>query len=372
MTEVSVLARVYRPPRSAGQAAPASPVFTNWGRSPLHGLFRLSAGRLANYLSQVGDLINAGLTMHDAMGELASHAYDGRLRRMSGEIAYGAAQGMSLAEQLRRYPQLIPPHVRGMLLAGERAGALPRVCWEMAEDLRQQQGMRWKVAIGQAIFGLLFFLALLVPGLPRLINVEGADVAAYGAYLLHVVLPVLVGFIVVWNGAKLVGSIPALAGPVQRLLYYLPGAGQLIRGSALSRMAVTLDALLKAGVEIQEGLALAAESSGNSVIAAQLSEASGRVRRGQPMAEALKGVKFLPPAARESLALGERAGSYERVLAAVAEDAKAGRTRALWIVGLSGYGVMLLIAAVVVILVVYAGFKGYVEALLTMSDKMTE
>jgi len=334
-------------------------------------LFRLTAGRLANYLSQIGDLLNAGLTMHDAMGELASHAYDGRLRRMSGEMALGAAQGLSLAEQLPRYPQLMPPHVRGMLLAGERAGALPRVCWDLAEELREQQAARWKAAIGQLFFGFIFFLALLVLGLPRLIG-EKPNVAAYVGYLLDVVVPILVGFIVVWNGAKLIGSIAALAGPVQSLLYFLPGVGHLIRRAALGRMAVTLDALLKAGVEIQEALALAAESSGNAVIARQLAEASARVRQRQTLDQALQGVKFLPDSARKSLALGERAGTYERVLDALARDAKEGRTRAVWLVGFAGYGGMMLLAAVLVAFVVYTGFKGYVDALLKMTDKLAQ
>jgi len=349
---------VPRAPRAAGVS------MLSWGANPLHALIRLSAGRLALYLTQLGDLLNAGLTMYDAMGELGSDAYDWRLRRMSQEIATGAAQGRSLAEQMERYPQLLPPQVRGMLLAGERAGALPRVCQELADELRTQQKARWAAAIGEAWFGLLFSVALLVPGLPRLINPEHPDVAAYVRYLTGVALPALIGFIVVWNGAKLVGSIPALADPVQTLLYYLPGAGHLIRRSALNRGAVALEALLRAGVEIQEALSLTADCSGNAVIRRQLQWAAAQVRAGRPLDQALSRASFLPGPAKQSLILGERAGTYERVLGAVAEDAKATRSRAVLLVNITGYGAMLLVSAALVTLIIYSAASGYVNALL--------
>lgn len=303
------------------------------------------------YLTQLGDLLNAGLTMHDAMGELGLHTRDGRLRRMSREISSGAAAGQSLFEQMRRYPQIIPPHVRGMLVAGERAGALPQVCQELSEELRQQQQARWVASLAEIWFGLIFFLAVLVPGLPRIINIERPDWGAYGNYLLTVALPIYAGFIVVWCGAKLIGSISALAGPVQTLLYYTPWAGYLIRRSALNRTAVTLEALLRAGVIIQDALGLAAEASGNAVIERQLRRASEQVRAGRTLDEALKGVTFLPGMTKASLALGERAGSYERVLGALAEDAKAGRKRAVWVAGATGYGVVLLISALITVLI---------------------
>lgn len=362
---MTALARIYRSPGGVTPRERSVSVFS-WGANPLHALIRLSAGRLAMYLTQLGDLLNAGLTLYDAMGELSSHSYDWRLRRMSKEIAAGAAAGQALAEQMERYPQLLPPYVRGMLLAGERAGALPRVCQEMAQELRGQQTARWTAAIAEVWFGILLFLALLVPGLPRIINPERPDLAAYGQYLLRVALPILIGFIVIWNGAKLIGSIPSLARPVQAFLYYLPGAGHLIRRSALNRVAVSLESLLRAGVEIQEALALSARSSGNSVIYGQLMRASALVREGKPLEQALRHVRFLPPVARQSLILGERAGTYERVLAAMSEEAKAGKSRTVMLVNISGYVLMLLASAAIVIVIFYTAASGYVSALLNM------
>ena len=293
----------------AGSGGPVPPPAARpgWGANPLHALWRLSPGRLAMYLDQLGELLNAGVTMYEAMGELAAHAHDGRLRRMSREIAMAASRGESFEAQLALYPQHVPPQVRGMLLVGERSGSLPRVCREMAEELRQQQAMHWKYAIGKLYFGALLVVALLVPGLTRIIRPEGPNWQAYIDYANTVVVPVLVGTIVVWFGVKLLAAVPALAEPVQRLLFILPGARQLILRSAMVRFTVSLDALLTAGVDLPEALGLAAGCTGNIVIARQLEQAGRRVRDGVGLEQALLAAPLVPREIRESLLIAERA-----------------------------------------------------------------
>lgn len=340
-----------------------------WGANPLHALWRLSAGRLALYLDQLGDLLNAGVTLHEAMNQLAVYARDRRLQRMSQEIAQGASRGESFYSQLQRYPQLLPPQVSGMLLVGERAGTLPAVCHEVANELRQQQALRWKYAIGQLYFGFILFLALLVPGLVRIIRLESPDWHAYFDYLKTVVLPVLLGFTVVWNGAKLIGAIPALAGPVQRLLYLTPGARQLIRRAAMIRVMVSLDALLRAGVPIQEALGLAAQSAGNVVISRALDLAAQRIRGGATLEQALADAKAVPREISDSLLIAERAGTYERTLGALVKGWRDAKARAALMLGFGAYGLMLLLSAAIVTWVVAVASLGYFDKLFHMFDE---
>ena len=365
-----------RPPTRPTAVAVAAP--SGWGANPLQAFWRLSVGRLAMYLEQLGELLEAGVTMHEAMGQLALYAHDGRLRRMSREIAVGASAGESLQAQLARYPQLVPPHVRGMLIVGERAGSVPRVCRELAAELREQQAMRWKTSIGQLFFGVVFGLALLVAGSPRLISLTATaetpvwqrpDWAAYGHYLNTVVWPVVLGFVILWNGGKLLGAIPALAAPVQRFLLWVPGARQLISRSAMIRFLVSLDALLTAGVDIQEALSLSAEATGNVVIARQLETAAQRIREGANIQQALAGAKNIPQEIVDSLSLAEHAGTYQRTLGALAQGYRQNRSRAILLVGMGGYGAMMLLSIPVVVYVLYIGYNGYFNALFTFFDE---
>lgn len=315
------------------------------------------------YLTQLGDLLNAGLTMHDAMQELALHALDFRLRLMSAEIAAAAAAGRSLGGEFANYPQLLPPHVRAMVMVGERSGELPRVCQELAGELREQQSLKWKATIGEVYFGLIYFLAVLVPGLPRMINPEGPDLGAYLDYVQRIALPILLGTFAAWNLAKLIGALPALLGPVQSLLYYLPGSRQLIRQAAMVRFLVALDSLLQAGVEIQEALGLAAQATGNVVLEKSLTQVAERVRAGQPLEQALRGCKGLARDIAESLILAQRAGTYDHTLATMMQHWRQGRSRVHWLTVLVSYGVMMIISGLAVIFIVRAAYTAYVEGL---------
>jgi len=300
------------------------------------------------------------------MRELGAHAGEGRLRRMSREIAQGAAQGQSFAEQLARYPQLVPSYVRGMLLAGEKAGALPRVCQELAEELRQQQKARWAAAITQLWLSIIFILGLFVAGLPRLINPERVDFAAYRQYLAHIAFPVLICVFVLWLGVRLIGALPRLAVALQNILYYLPVTSGLIRRAALPRFLISVQALLRAGIQIPEAFALAAPTCGNIVMEKQLLKAAELLRQGRSLAQALHYVGFLPHTVKESLALSERAGAYEHVLHTLAEEAKASKTRFLWLMHISSYGVLLLLSALFVGIIIYVAMRGYVNAVLSL------
>lgn len=369
-------------------ARPAAPSVIGWGGSPWHALWRVSPGRLAFWLDQLGELLNAGVNMHEAMLQLALYGRDGRLRRLSREAAEGASQGQSLAEQFRRYPQLIPPQVRGMILAGERAGALPATCRELADELRQQQYARWKLLLAVLWFGLLLLVAVVVVPLSRLVmQASASQINSLGgnesplAYVLRVALPVvrhwlthiflpgLLAAIVAWYATKLIGGLPALQRPVQRLLYRVPVIGHLVRRAATTRFLVALSNLMRAGVEIQEGLGLAAEATGDAIMTEQLQAAGGRIRAGQSLDQALRPCKCLPPQARDSLALAELAGSYDRSLEALVMDAREGRRRAVTLAGILGITVATAAGAVLVLIVLYLGYTNYFNTVLHLWDE---
>jgi type IV pilus assembly protein PilC len=363
---------------SSRSSTPVAPKPSGWGANPLHAFWRLSAGRLAMYLEQLGEMLDAGITMYEAMGQLATYAHDGRLRRMSREIAFGASQGQSFHEQLARYPQLIPPHVRGMLLVGERAGSLPRMCQQMAEELRQQQASRWKTALLEVWFGGIFVVALLASGAYKLIRIDASadlpawqrpDWAAYGNHLSHFVLPILLGLFVAWNLVKLIGAIPVLAAPVQRFLLWLPGSRQLIRRAAMIRFMTSLDALLTAGVDIREALGLAGEATGNVVFERQICGISEKIRTGGSLQQALATAGAIPQDIKDSLAIAERAGTYQRSLTALVKQYEQGRTRAMWMTHFGVYGIMLLISAAVVVYAAATGYTGYFNALFKIFDE---
>ncbi len=383
------MARLTRQTR-AGQAArgPSSTTTTGWGAHPLHAWWRVSPGRLAFFLDQLGELLNAGVNMHEATLQLALHTPDGRLRRMSREVAEGASQGQSLAAQMERYPQLVPPHVRGMILAAERSGTLPAALRELSDELRAQQIARWKMLAVSLWFGLSVFVAfVVVPLATRTMLASAQQINTYRSsetpldyalrvalpalktWLVHVFFPVAVSIIVALLVLKLIAGLPRLQGLVQMMLYWVPIVGHLVRRAATTRFLVSLHGLLRAGVEVQEALGIAAEATGDAVMREQLQAAGARIRGGQDLTRALQPCSCLSREVREALALAERAGSYDRTIGALIAGARQSRQKAIAISGFLGYGIGLAGSTLITVVAFYTFYNTYVNTLLHVWDE---
>lgn len=385
---MTALARKVRRETTARRSTVAGRSERCWGAHPLHALWPVSPGRLAFYLDQLGDLLNAGVTAHEAMTQLAMFALDGRLRRMSRELATGASQGEALAEGLRRYPQLMPPFVRGLILAGERSGQLPDVCHELATELRDLQKLRWVQAFAAVWFGGLLVMVLSFPPLTggilaasveamnsgrelpaaplaRLLEIAGPVVRQWSA---QVALPALLVVIALAAAGRIAGAWPALQAPLQRVLYRLPVTGNLLRRSAMPRLLLALEALLRAGVNMDEALTLAGEATGSVVMTEQLAAAGAQARRGVALPQALAPVTCLPREVKDSLTIGERAGAYERTLQALRQGSRDAKAMAVRVVGVAGYGVGLVGSAVAVGVAVFIMYRNYVMTALSAFD----
>jgi type II secretory pathway component PulF len=385
------LARLTRQSKALrGQPVVASPhagaLTIGWGAHPLHAWWRISPGRLAFYLDQLGELLNAGVNMLDAAVQLSVHTPDGRLRRMSREIAAGSSQGQSLAEQLRRYPQLVPPHVRGMVLAAERSGTLPQALQELSDELRTQQIARWKLMLASVWFGLLLFVAVVVVPLGlRLFRASAANFANYNAteppfqqalrvmipvareWFWHVFLPAAAILVIALLVAKLIVGLPRWQRSLQRVLYRVPIAGNMIRRAATTRFLVSLQGLMAAGVEIQEGLGLAAEAAGSADMTDQLQAAAARIRGGQDLTSALEPVTCLSQEAKQSLFVAERAGAYDRALASLVTMSREARRKTTTLCAIFGYSTALVVSAGLVLIALYVGYSTYFNTILDMS-----
>jgi type IV pilus assembly protein PilC len=305
---------------------------------------------------------------------------------MSREMSEGASQGQSLAGQMERYPQLVPPHVRGMILAAERSGTLPEALQELAEELRAQQTARWKMMVGSIWLGLMVFVGVaVVPLTRRLFLASAAAFESYNAtepplrqflrvaipvareWLFHTFLPTVMVLLVALLASKLIAGLPRLQRPVQRLLYRVPIIGNLVRRAATIRFLVSLQGLMQAGVEVQEGLALAAEATGDAVMTEQLQAAAARIRAGRDLTTALAPCTCVTREVKDGLALAERAGTYDRTLQGLTTGARASRLRTVALSAVFGYSLTLVLSAAFVLYVLYNGWNTYFNTILNFT-----
>jgi type II secretory pathway component PulF len=272
-------------------------------------VWRASPGRLHFFFERFAQMLAAGMTVHETLRTLSGSSLGRRLSRAAASMVAPIAAGSALSEQLDRYPELFPSHVRGLVRAGEKSGRLDRICAQIAEEYRARQQRSWGQALVQLWFSIPLVLVLLVAPLPRIIDL---GVSWYLGFLLRVSLPAFLGAIFLYYLGKIVFNLRAVRPLRDRVLYGLPVAGAMIRQAAIRRYLLALEALIAAGVEIQEAMQIGAGAAGNAVIEMQLQQVAAKVRRGVPIGAALAGAKAVPTEVRQSLETAERAGSYDQ------------------------------------------------------------
>ncbi len=78
--------------------------------------------------SQLASYVRSGVNPAQACANLAQRTTRQDFRRSLEEAAQSSGEGTRLSAVLRRYPYLYPPHVVGILSAGEAGGFLPEAC----------------------------------------------------------------------------------------------------------------------------------------------------------------------------------------------------------------------------------------------------
>src|SRR5438552_18093620 len=88
---------------------------------------RIRSRDLGLMYGQLADLIGSGIPVLRALDSLIKSTVNSALRDLLKEIRAAVADGKSLTETLRQFPEIFPPLHTSMVQAGERAAFLEEV-----------------------------------------------------------------------------------------------------------------------------------------------------------------------------------------------------------------------------------------------------
>lgn len=321
---------------------------------------RPSPGRLANFYHQLGQLLSAGVTPHEAAEALARRAPTARLRQVMAAIAPQLAAGASLAEALARYPQLFPPEAAGLLRAAERSGDWPAICNELEEwYTRLYKGLLW-ILVARVYYAAVLLVAFLVPFFPYFLT---RGIGWYVNFVLTCVVPAVGAVVFLWLAWRAVWALPPARPLRDRLALVIPVArGYELRAAAL-RLFRALHSLLRAGLTAGEALAIAADATGNGVLAGRVRGAAEALRRGASVEEVTTGLHFLSPQQRATLTTAFQSGRLEEGLARLAEEARDQTAMKLWQARLAVVGTGIVLVTVVAVAALIVGWLNLYAAM---------
>ena len=288
---------------------------------------------LALFSHELRSLLDAGLTLPEAMSALVEKEARPAVRRVlegvHTELMQGSSFSAALAGQEAAFPALFVASIR----ASERTGDLSEALGRYLAYEQQTDAVRKKV-IGASVYpailigvGLLVALFLLVYVVPRFASVyedSGRDLPwmsalmlGWGRFLDAHAITVALGVVAAVALAVYSVSLQSVRAAVERRLLAVPRIGERMRVYQLARLYRTLGMLLRGGMPAVQAMRNAAPLL-RPELRERLAQAQSGVEHGRAMSDALEASGLTTPVALRMLRVGERTGRMHELMERIA------------------------------------------------------
>jgi len=295
--------------------------------------YRVRTRDLGLMYGQLADLIDSGVPMMRALDSLIKSTVNKQLVAVLRDVRKRVADGKTLTEALREYPEVFPPLHTAMIQAGERAAFLEQVLSSLATFIDRLDELRSTV-IGSMIYpallalvgslvmagALMFFVPRFEPLLAGAEKPLPTTILFAASHVLRdwwFLAPLIVGAVVF-------AIISALRNESNRLLlekaqFKLPVVGMALKMVAITRFCRILGTMLANGVPLLTALKIGKDATGSWLLAEQIREAGESVREGKTLSAPLAQGGLFPEQILAMITVAEESNKLDKVLLQIAD-----------------------------------------------------
>lgn len=282
-------------------------------------------------------MVHAGLSISEALGTLALQTESKTFKHIISEIKTDVEAGKQLSSALARFPKVFQRIFVNMVQIGEVSGTLENVLQELTMQMKKDYKLRSKVK-GAMTYPIVILVAmlgitigLLVFVLPKLLQIF----KEFGDIKLPLPTRILIfasdftqsnGLLVAIGALALLATAVAASRTrrgrsfLHRAILKSPILGPIVRKINLARFTRTLSGLLKTDIPVVQSLEVTSDVLGNVHYREAVLETAGKIKKGQTISQGL-GVhgELFPPLVIMMVAVGERSGNVDQLLADIAD-----------------------------------------------------
>lgn len=296
-------------------------------------LGRIKPQETAVFTRQLATLLRAGIPLAESLAALIDQVENPRVEEIVTDVRRRVNEGSSLAAALEAHPKMFESLYINMVRSGEAAGNLDEVLFRLADFADNQIALRAKILsallypIIMVFVGGIIMIVLMVVVVPQITQLF-ADMDKALPWNTELLISVS-NFLGNYWWAVIVGGILSYlifrywkktkAGHLRwdKLRLKVPIFGDLSRKVAIARFGGTLGTMLSAGVPILQALDIVKNVLGNKVLEDVVDSSKESIKEGEAIAAPLKRSQQFPPLMVHMIAVGERSGQLETMLANV-------------------------------------------------------
>ena len=290
---------------------------------------------LSIFCRQLGTMINAGLSLIDALNILSEQLPNKRLAEASKKVAIMVSEGKPISNSMAEFPSVFTEFIVNLVKVGEETGNLDIALIRAADYYEKMAFIKNKIKSAAfyptfvviiatvIVTGILYFL---VPTFAEIYNSLGGElplptqmlIAASNA-LRSSLLPILaflIGFSFLFR--FLMKKSYQFRRAVHSFMLRAPKMGDLVVKSTMARFARTMATLFSSGVVLERAFEIAGQVAGNVRIREALEAAKKDVIEGAPMHKALEKTGMFPKLIIAMVRVGEDTGKLDEMLDTIA------------------------------------------------------
>lgn len=271
--------------------------------------------RRADFYHQLAQLVTAGIPLTNALQQISHRPPALSYRKPLQQVLAELAQGKPVAQSLRDADWL-PDLDLTLIEAGERSGRIDQ-CFRTLANYYTERGTIARQIIAQLLYpAFLIHFATLIFGvvLPWAGSQFNASIPMlFVSAAIHWLLPVYltVALLIIGNQSKRGEGWRSF---LERVLHPVPVLGTARRSFALSRLSMSLEALISSGVSITEAWRFAAVASNSPALKRIVATWKAPLESGATPAELVNAARYFPATFANLYQTGETTGKLDETL----------------------------------------------------------
>ena len=296
-----------------------------------HRRKQLDSASQIMFLSQLAQLVEAGVPLLQGLSDLQSGDESGALPEMLGELRQNISSGNSLSESLQLCDSGFPAVIIAMIRSGEDSGNLAEslqqshkaLVWQKDIAGRLRKAVFYPLLSGLALLLVsVFLLTYLVPRLSEFINSTGQDLPWYSLWLIrfsdHVTDfgPIYLGTILVAGVALLIAVRlnETCRLKLSQALFRLLWIGPVLLHVKTARFTYFSALLYSSGIPIIAALDSAKNVIASPALEKTLSSIVNEIRDGSSIGDSFRKASLFPPFVARMVVVGESTGGLDKSL----------------------------------------------------------
>jgi type IV pilus assembly protein PilC len=294
----------------------------------------VAAKDMGIFTSQLGTMLNAGLSITKALDIQCKQLGSKRLRMITDDLKKKVESGLPLSTAMDNYPGVFSTLYTAMVRSGEASGNLGNSLLKMATFLEREAELKRKIKSATSyplivisasvliVIGLFIFVLPQFVGFLKALNVPlpfpTRMTLAMSNFLVHRWYVLLVIVAVIFFGVRAWFRTPQGIHWKDTTALRMPVIGPLVLKTSMARFTDTLATLFGAGVPLISCLEMVGGTMGNTIVSATIDRVVESIKSGAALSAAMAETQFFTPMVIQMTAVGEESGSLETMLGKVA------------------------------------------------------